>query len=253
MIQPRVIPTLLIQNGDLVKTKRFSNPRYLGDPINAIRIFNEKYADELCVLDITASKEKKEPDFDLLEKIASEAFMPLSYGGGICNIDQIKRLFRIGYEKVVLNSEAMQNSGLIEEASEYFGMQSIVGAIDYKKTLTGYSCYICGGSKKVKDTPWDVACRYVGAGAGELLLYSINNDGMRSGYDVKLIEKISSMVNVPVIACGGANTLADMRQALDAGAGAVAAGSMFVFWGERQAVLINYPKEEEMIKYGVHK
>ena len=252
MNRPRIIPTLLIQDGALVKTQRFAKPKYLGDPLNAIRIFNEKCVDELCILDIIASKEEKEPDFDLLEKMASEAFMPLSYGGGIKNFEQVKRLFRIGYEKVVINTSAYNNIDLIKQASEYFGSQSIVCSIDYKKSLFGYNCYIGDGKKKVNATPVECAKRYTQAGAGEILLYSIDKDGMRTGYDTNMITKVSEEVSVPVIACGGAKTIKDIKNALDAGADAVAAGSLFVFFGEKQAVLINYPTEEEFIEHGIY-
>ncbi len=179
MNRPRIIPTLLIQDGDLVKTKRFAKPKYLGDPLNAIRIFNEKCVDELCILDIIASRDEKEPNFELLEKMASEAFMPLSYGGGIKSFEQVKRLFRIGYEKVVINTSAYNDLNLIKQASEYFGSQSIVCSIDYKKNLFGYNCYIEDGKKKVNVSPAECAKRYTQAGAGEILLYSIDNDGMR--------------------------------------------------------------------------
>ena len=208
--------------------------------------------DELCVLDICATKEKKEPDYDLLERMASEAFMPLSYGGGIKNVEQIKRILRIGFEKVVINSEAYNNLSLIKEASAFFGSQSIVCSIDYKKGLFGQSCITNDGRKKNKDNPIEIAQKYEENGAGELLIYSIDKDGTRSGYDYEMIKEISDNVKIPVIACGGANNISDLKKAIDAGASAVAAGSMFVFWGERQAVLINYPSEEELIKHGIY-
>ncbi len=251
--RPRIIPTLLIQNGDLVKTRKFDKPRYLGDPINAIRIFNEKSVDELCVLDIAASKEHREPDYDLLENMASEAFMPLSYGGGIINLEQIKRIFRIGFEKVVINSASINDIGLIREASECFGNQSIVVAIDYKKSMLGYSCRIYDGTKRTNVDPCQHALNVTNAGAGEILLYSIDNDGMRCGYDLEMISELAHQISIPVIACGGAKGLNDLRDAIDAGASAVAAGSMFVFWGDRQAVLINYPTEEDFINNGIYK
>ena len=252
MIRPRIIPTLLLNDGNLVKTKRFANPQYLGDPINAIRIFNEKGVDELCILDITATKDKKEPDFELLEKMATESFMPLSYGGGIKSIDQIKNLFRIGFEKVVINSAAMENIELVREASDYFGSQSVVCSIDYKKSLFGTFCYIEDGTKKTKNKPLDVAKNFESARAGEILLYSMDRDGMRGGYDVDMINSVSGSLNIPVIACGGARTISDIKEALRAGADAVAAGSLFVFFGEKQAVLINYPEEKEFIEHGIY-
>lgn len=252
MIRPRIIPTLLISHGDLVKTKKFTNPQYLGDPINAIRIFNEKDVDELCILDINASKEKTDPDFDLLEKMASEAFMPLSYGGGIKSVDQIKRLFRIGFEKAVLNTSAMFSPELVRDASSYFGSQSIVCAIDYKKSLFGTNCYIEDGNKRMRRSPLETAIGHELAGAGELLLYAMDRDGMRIGYDYDIIKQISDTVQIPIIACGGAKNISDLKKALEAGADAVAAGSLFVFFGERQAVLINYPEEKELIENGIY-
>ena len=253
LIRPRVIPTLLIDKGNLVKTKKFDKPRYLGDPINAIRIFNEKCVDELCVLDISASREHREPDYGLLEDMASEAFMPLSYGGGITTLEQVKRIFRIGYEKVVINSASINDLSIIREASEYFGNQSIVVAIDYKRSLFGNYCRINDGTKKTHLAPCQHALDVTDAGAGEILLYSIDNDGMRCGYDLEMISDLTHQISIPVIACGGAKDLNDFRAAIDAGASAVAAGSMFVFWGDRQAVLINYPTEEELKKYGIYK
>ena len=252
MNRPRVIPTLLIQDCSLVKTKRFKEPRYLGDPVNAIRIFNEKCVDELCVLDINASRKGNSPDYELLNKMASEAFMPLSYGGGIKDLDQIKKLFRIGYEKVIINTSAVRNPKLISEASDYFGSQSIVCAIDYKNGLFRNHCYINDGNQKVDFDPVEIGKKMVAAGAGEILLYSMDRDGMRIGYELKMIKELSDRVTAPVIACGGARDIKDFRLALDAGADAVAAGSMFVYFGNRQAVLINYPEEKEFYENGIY-
>lgn len=252
MKRPRIIPTLLIDNGNLVKTKKFNNPRYLGDPINAIRIFNEKGVDELCILDISATKDGKELDFELLQNMATESFMPLSYGGGVKSIEQIKKLFRIGYEKVVINTAANEDVRIINEASAYFGSQSVVAAIDYRQTLFGKKCCIRDGAVKTKISPEENAVRFTEAGAGEILLYSIDHDGMRDGYDLDMIKCITGKVKIPVIACGGADSISDLKKALDAGANAVAAGSLFCFFGERQAVLINFPEEKELIEYGIY-
>ncbi len=253
MIRPRIIPTLLIQEGSLVKTKRFKNPRYLGDPINAIKIFNEKGVDELCILDINASKKRTEPDFRLLELMASEAFMPVSYGGGIRTIDQMKKLFRIGFEKVIVNTAFIDNSKIISEASHIFGSQSVVCAIDYATFLGKNRCYINGGMKRFSMTPEELAVSAAKIGAGEILLYSIDRDGMRTGFDEKTISSVSKLVDIPVIACGGANKINDLKKALDCGADAVAAGSLFCFLGERQAVLINYPEEKELYDEGIYR
>lgn len=252
MKRPRIIPTLIIQDSNLVKTVRFRSPQYLGDPINAIKIFNEKSVDELCILDIAASIKKIEPDYELLKKMASEAFMPLSYGGGITSVDQIKKLFRLGYEKVVIGSAAYDDIELVRNASLYFGNQSIICAVDYRKDLMGYHCYSHSGTKKTVTNPCKRAELLVAAGAGELLLYAIDRDGTREGYDLKTIGLVAKSVSVPVIACGGAGGLDDMRKALDSGADAVAAGSLFVYFGKKQAVLINYPEEKEFINHGIY-
>ena len=252
MNRPRVIPTLLINEGKLVKTIGFRNPVYLGDPINAIKIFNEKRVDELAVMDITASARKATPDFDLLEKMASEAFMPLSYGGGINSVEQMKRIFRAGYEKVIVNTAFINNRMLIKDASQYFGSQSIVCAVDYKKTLLGTYAYFYDGNQKTQFRPGELAKLAEEMGAGELLLYCIDRDGKRCGYDLSMIKEISKSIRIPIIACGGANDISSLKEALNAGASAVAAGSMFVFFGKKQAVLINYPDESELISGEVY-
>lgn len=252
--RPRIIPTLLIDDGRLVKTKQFAKARYLGDPINAIKIFNEKMVDELCVLDISASKNHKSPDFELLEKMASEAFMPLSYGGGINNVSQIKEIFRLGYEKVVIGTAFDESPDLIKEAVGYFGSQSIVVSVDYRKTFFGLRCIIADGTQKTKVGPLEKAIKAQEFGAGEILLYSIDNDGMRTGYDYSTIKMVSEQLSVPIIACGGADSLSDVSRALSEGkASAVAAGSIFVFFGKKEAVLINYPEEKDLIENGVYK
>lgn len=254
IVRPRVIPTLLIDDGNLVKTIKFKRPNYLGDPINAIKIFNEKCVDELCILDISASKRGEEPNYKLLEDMASESFMPLSYGGGICNIDQIKRIFRCGFEKVIINTALTKNPGLIREASNYFGSQSIVASIDYKDTLLGKRCFISGGIVKTNLSPEERAMLIEKEGAGEILLYSIDRDGTRKGYDISTIKRVCESVNIPVIACGGANNIDDIATVIEqTKASAVAAGSMFVYFGERNGVLINFPKEEEFYDKGIYK
>ncbi len=249
--RPRIIPTLLIDEGNLVKTKRFRNPNYLGDPINAIKIFNEKGVDELCVLDISASKKGRAPGMDLLRNMATEAFMPLSYGGGITTFEQIKEIFYMGFEKVVLNTSLVQDFDLFERAAAYFGSQSIVASIDYKKGLGKETCYIMDGTQKSRFTPVELAVKAEKLGAGEILLYSIDRDGMKKGYDLKMISEIARHVQIPVIACGGAAGLKDLKSALDAGAHAVAAGSLFVYFGSRDAVLINFPEERELIQSNI--
>ena len=250
--RPRIIPSLLIDNKRLVKTIRFNNPNYLGDPINAVKIFNEKQADELCILDIT--RKKGNIDFNFLEDIATEAFMPLSYGGGVNNLEQVKKLFQIGFEKVIINTALYSNTELISQAVDYAGSQSIVASIDYKKTMFGKNlCFSECGSKNGHITPVEMAKRVEELGVGEILLNSIDRDGKMSGYDLAMINNISREVTVPVIACGGAGGLNDIKSVIDAGADAVAAGSIFVYYGAKKAVLINYPSEQELVTAGIFK
>lgn len=253
--RPRLIPCLSIMDQGLVKTVKFSNPRYLGDPINAVKIFNGKGVDELCILDITASSANREPDFDYLKDIASEAFMPLSYGGGITNLEQIKKIFFIGYEKVIINTAFIHNPELIREASEFAGSQSIVVSIDVKSELMGKrACYCNDGKTKVGKNPVELAKLAEAMGAGEILLNSVNRDGMMQGYDVKLVKDITEAVQIPVIACGGAKDIYDFKKVIDeGGAHAAAAGSLFVYYGEQKAVLITAPDEEDLVRIGIYK
>jgi cyclase len=250
MLQTRVIPVLLLHNKGLVKTVKFKEPRYVGDPINAIKIFNEKEVDELIFLDIDASKKRQEPDFDLIGRFASECFMPVCYGGGIRSIEQIRRLFSLGIEKVSLNHSAYEERQLIREASEQFGAQSIIVTIDVKKNLLGkYQIYDHVSGKTKKEDVASYAKEVANLGAGELLINSVDKDGTQKGYDTLLLKTISSMVSVPVIACGGAGSLDDFRKAkAEGGVSAAAAGSFFVFHGKHRAVLITYPKYEELEK-----
>lgn len=239
----RVIPVLLLKNGGLVKSVKFKNHRYVGDPINAVKIFNEKEVDELILLDIDATLLKREPDLHKIKEIAEEAFMPLAYGGGINNVNQIKQIFQLGIEKVVLNSSAFENINLLKEAVRIFGSQSIVASIDVKRNIWGrYEVYTHGGTKNTKHHPVSLSKLYAEAGVGEIFLSSIDRDGTYKGYDLKLIKSVTDSVSVPVIACGGAAETEDFVLAVrDAKASAVAAGSMFVFQRPHQAVLISYP------------
>lgn len=240
MLRTRVIPSLLLRNGGLVKTVKFSQPQYVGDPINAVRIFNDKEVDELVFLDISAAG--RGPNFELLADIASEAFMPFGYGGGITTIDQVKRLFQLGVEKVILNSVLADNPELVEQAAALAGSSSVVASIDVKRSFLGrYSVHTQGGRRDLKQDPVAFAAEMARRGAGEILLTAIDRDGVQAGYDHELIARVSTGVTVPVVACGGAGKLADFRTAVDAGASAVAAGSLFVFHGRHRAVLITYP------------
>lgn len=247
MLKTRVIPCLLLRNGGLVKTVKFQNPTYVGDPINAVRIFNDKEVDELVFLDIGATPADSEPNFDLLNDICSEAFMPFGYGGGITNLEQMKRLFSMGVEKVILNTAAVENPDLINDAASMAGSSSIVVSIDVRRSWMGkYSVHSRGGTRKTGLDLVEHAQEAERRGAGEILLTSIDNDGSMSGYDTDLVSKVASALTIPVTAVGGAGSLEHLRQAVDAGAAAVSAGSMFVFHGRHRAVLITYPDYEEL-------
>ncbi|MDR7866274.1 MAG: AglZ/HisF2 family acetamidino modification protein [Sporomusaceae bacterium] len=250
--RPRVIPSLLLRKNGLVKTLKFKDQRYIGDPINAVKIFNEKGVDELVLLDITATTDKRGPNLPLLARIAAEAFMPMAYGGGITQFEEIREILRLGYEKVIMNTSAIENAELIREASECFGSQSIVISLDTKKNFFGnYHVMTHSGSNDTKLDPVQFAQEAEKLGAGEILLYSVDKDGTMSGYDLSLIKKVSEAVNLPVVACGGAGRVDDFAAALHAGAAAVSAGSLFVFYGKHKAVLITFPTDEELTKAGV--
>lgn len=248
MISYRVIPVLLLQNGGLVKTRQFKKPTYVGDPINAIKIFNEKEVDELVFLDIDASKEKRGPDFRLLEQIASECFMPLGYGGGIRSLADVNRIYSIGIEKVIFNTAAFINQELIKEAAKEAGNQSVVVSVDIKKNLLGKRILYSHASARTPNMDLITFAKHMqDLGAGELILNAVDRDGMMDGYDIDLIEQIAGAVEIPVVACGGAGTLDHFKHAVHKGnASAVAAGSMFVFHGPLKGVLINYPSQEKL-------
>jgi len=247
MKRVRIIPALLIQQGGLVKSVRFKDHKYVGDPINAVRIFNEKEVDEIVVLDISATAEKRPPNIRQIKEIASEAFMPLGYGGGITTLSEIRELVSSGVEKVVLNTSAFTNPSLVSEAARYVGSQSIVVSMDVKKNLWGkYKVFVQNGSKNTNLDPVEYAMQMEAAGAGEIFLNAIDRDGTFSGYDTSLISLVSSKINIPLVAIGGAASLADFTQAIQHGASAAAAGSMFVFQGPHRAVLISYPAQKEL-------
>ncbi|ODS41280.1 MAG: imidazole glycerol phosphate synthase subunit HisF [Candidatus Altiarchaeales archaeon WOR_SM1_79] len=250
MLKTRVIPCLLIKDRGLVKTVKFKNPKYVGDPINAVRILNDKEVDELIFLDITATVENRKPQFELIEDIASECFMPFSYGGGIRSIEDAKMILKLGAEKIVVNTHALENPSFIVEAAERFGSQSVVVSFDVLKGLLGrYSIFSRSGTKNTNIDPIDFAKKVAELGAGELFVNSIDRDGVMKGYDIKIVRSVAEKVDIPVIACGGAGRLEDFREAVEEGkASAVAAGSMFVFHGPHRAVLINYPSQEDLKK-----
>jgi cyclase len=248
MIRPRVIPILLLRGEGLVKGIQFKDYKYIGDPMNAVKIFSTKEVDELLFLDIYATSENRCISLDLVRKIADEAYMPFGVGGGIRTVKEIKDLLGAGAEKISLNTSAIENPGLINEAASFSGSQSVVVSIDVKKNWKGdYLVYSHSGSKSTSLHPVDWAVKVESYGAGEILLNSIDRDGTMKGYDLKLIADVTSAVNIPVIACGGAGSVKDIADAVHtASASAAAAGSFFVFHGPKRAVLINVPSEEEL-------
>jgi len=245
MLKHRVIPALLLKNTGLVKTVRFKNPKYVGDPINAIRIFNDKEVDELMVLDILASKERRDPNYELIEQIAGECFMPLCYGGGIRSLDQAKRIFSLGVEKICLQTAVLDNLEIISDIADRFGSQSVVVSVDIKRDWLGrYHLYRSDSAKSIPIS-WQKFIRdAVAAGAGEILLNAVDRDGTLAGPDLDLIRQSNHNLQVPLIALGGVGSLEDIRLAVAAGANAVAAGAFFVFHGPHRAVLITYPPYE---------
>lgn len=248
MLSTRVIPTLLLRNNGLVKGTQFKNHRYIGDPINAVKIFNEKEVDELVFLDISATANQCEPNYLLIQDIASEAFMPFGYGGGISTTQQIEKLFKLGVEKVIINQAAFHTPHLVNEASRIAGSQSIVVSMDVRKSLLGaYEVYTHNATQRTQQKPVEYARRMQDLGAGELLLCSVNQEGTGMGYDLKLLESVCHAVDIPVVASGGAGKLQDMLDAVHIGrASAVAAGNFFVFHGKLKAVLMTYPTYTEL-------
>lgn len=253
MIATRVLPCLLLSGPGFVKTEKFKNPKYLGDPRNIVKIFNEKEIDEIVVLDIDASRLGRGPQIELIREIVDEAFVPVAYGGGIRSTKQAREVLSLGVEKIVVNTGALDDPRLIEDLAEEAGRQSVVASIDAKRTLFGKpAVYRNRGSKKTRWAPADLAQHLVERGAGEILLQSIDRDGTRAGLDIDLIRSVSEAVDVPVVACGGAGDLEDLVQAVrKGGAAAVAAGSMFVFTGPHRAVLISFPEHDELVAAGL--
>ncbi len=248
LFHPRVIPLLLVNGSGLYKTIKFKDDRYIGDPINAVRIFNDKQADELCLIDIGNSRNPRDINFSLLADIASEAFMPLSYGGGVSSLSQVERLVASGFERVIVNSAFLTRPSLASEMVKAFGSSTIIAGIDVKADWLGRSQAVGRGpGSRPKVSPVQWAKQLEEMGVGEILLTSTDRDGTLSGFDLDLVRSVVASVNIPVIASGGASTVADFGGATrDAGASAVAAGSMFVFHGKHKAVLISYPTPEEL-------
>jgi len=248
MLRTRVIPCLLLKGDGLVKTTKFRDPVYVGDPINAIRIFNDKGVDELVFLDITASLEGRGPRLDMIRDFASECFMPVGYGGGIRHLEDARAVLSLGIEKIIVNTSALRNPALVTEISNEFGAQATVVCMDVvKKFIGGHEVASAAGRRKTGIKPLEHAVRMVELGAGEIIVNSVDRDGTQSGYDIPLIRSIADGVSVPVVALGGAGSSDDFKAAVtDGHASAVAAGSMFVFHGRHRAVLISYPSRAEL-------
>lgn len=247
MLKHRVIPCLLLRNGGLVKTRKFGSPVYVGDPINAIRIFNDKEVDELVVLDIAATRERRDPDFALIERFATECFMPLGYGGGVRTIEQARRLFSMGVEKVCVQTTALRDLTFVTRVAEEAGSQSVVVSIDVKRNWLGKPQLYSAATGKADGRHWlDFISEAVAAGAGEIFLNSVDHDGTMEGMDLETIRQASERVQVPIVAAGGVGKLADIKAGADAGASAIAAGAFFVFHGPHRAVLITYPRYDEL-------
>lgn len=247
MLRPRIIPSLLIHDNGLVKTVNFKNPKYVGDPINAVKIFNEKAVDELAVFDIDATVLGKEPNYSLIERLASQSMMPLCYGGGVRTVEQAQRIFSLGIEKIALSSAVLHNPKLITEISERVGAQSVIVVLDVKKKLLGgYEVYTHNGKKATGINPFKFVEEAQKLGAGEIVINSIDKDGVMKGYDLDLIAKVREKISLPMTVLGGAGSLQDIEKVIDQhGVIGVAAGSLFVFKGPYKAVLINYPTQLE--------
>jgi cyclase len=247
MLRPRIIPSLLLHNKGLVKTVNFKSPKYVGDPINAVRIFNEKEVDELAFFDIDATVLNKEPDYILIEKLANQSRMPLCYGGGVKTVEQAQKIFGLGIEKIALSSAIIKTPQLVTQIAERVGSQSVIVVLDIKKKLLGgYEVYTHNGKKSTGINPIKFVKDLELLGAGEIIINSIDQDGLMKGYDMNLIEKIAESISIPLTVLGGAGSLADMEKVIDKhGVIGVAAGSLFVFKGPYKAVLINYPTQVE--------
>lgn len=247
MFQPRVIPCLLIKDEALVKTVQFQDPAYIGDPANALRIFNDKEVDELVLLDISATPNNTEPNLQLITQLASECFMPLAYGGGIRCLDTAAKIMRAGVEKLIINTMAHDDPEFVRAAAQRFGSQAVVVSIDVRKTSTGHEVFTCGGKRATGLDPVTFTRSMERNGAGELLLTSIDREGTMTGYDLELIESCTNAVDVPIIANGGAGKPQDFGEAIhNAGASAASAGSLVVYFGRQKAVLINFPPRKRL-------
>lgn len=248
MLRPRLIASLLIHRGGLVKTRGFGDPKYVGDPVNAVRIFNEKEVDELIVTDMDATRDRRAPDFEMIARLANECRMPLAYSGGVHDVDTVDRIIDLGVEKVALSSAAVADPSLISRAATHVGSQSVVVVMDVKKTglLRRYEVVTHNATTRTGLDPVSFARTVQDAGAGEVVVNSVDRDGMMNGYDQDLITQVRGAISVPMTALGGAGSLDDVRALYRAhGLIGAAAGSLFVFKGKYRAVLINYPNRVE--------
>lgn len=250
MLRPRIIPSLLVHDNGLVKTVNFKNPKYIGDPINAVRIFNDKGVDELAIFDIDSTVFGKEPNYSLIERVASQSMMPLCYGGGVKTVKHAQQIFSLGVEKIAISSAVIENPNLITDIAERVGAQSVIVVLDVKKKmLGGYEVYTHNGKNSTGINPFKFAEEVQKLGAGEIIINSIDRDGMMRGYDLDLIDKIREKITIPITVLGGAGSLSDIEKVVDRhGVIGVAAGSLFVFKGSYKAVLINYPTQIEKNK-----
>lgn len=248
MLRSRVIPSLLLLNDALVKTTKFNNPNYIGDPINTVRIFNELEVDELVFLDIAATNDHRSPNLQLLTEIANECFMPLGYGGGLNNFQTVKDIFSIGFEKIILNSICYEQPSFVTRISEHYGNQAVVASVDVKKNIWGkYEVFSHSGKKKIKKNLLEWVIELEKLGAGEILLTSIDKEGTWSGFDLNLIKQVTEVINIPVIAHGGAGIIQHIGEAIHlSNASAVALGSMVVYQQKGMGVLVNFPEEREL-------
>ncbi len=248
MLRPRITPCLLVKNGGLVKTVNFANPKYVGDPINAVKIFNEKEVDEIIVVDIDASVQQNAPDYGLIKNLAAECRMPLCYGGGVKTVGQVEEIISVGVEKVAISSGAIHNPELIAKAAEVVGSQSIVVVMDVKRVKAPelYEIFVYNGRQATGFSPVEFAKRAENLGAGELVINSIDRDGLMTGYDLELARTVREATNLPITVLGGAGSLNDIAALIEMfGTIGAAAGSLFVFKGRFRAVLINYPSRSE--------
>ncbi len=247
----RVIVCLTLMGSGLYRTVGFRRPKYVGDPVNTVKLFNDQKVDELLFLDATPTSEWSDERFEIAREVAGEAFMPMGYGGKLRDINRISQVFEAGFEKVVLNTATVENSDLVRQAVEIFGGQSIVGAIDVNISLLNRrpTVYINCGKKRMKLDPVDHGRRLAADGVGEIMIRSIPCDGTMTGYDCELTRRIAEAVHVPVIAVGGAGKMVHFKTAVEHGAHAVAAGSMFVYQGPHRAVLVQYPSDGDLRKY----